>query len=724
VTDEGRLQASSPLAPTALEDGQAGAEAVRRPAGRDVVEGTVAALHAANDAHAKLLTIAEATPGAIFTYHEAPDGRRSFPYATPHLRDTHGIEPEDLMRDPSLLLARIHPDDADAVMASINESRRTMTMWHCQFRHNHPHKGEVWLEAYSSPIRDADGGVTWHGIVHDITSIKHAEIELLSARERAEAADRAKSEFLANMSHEIRTPMSAIMGYADMLSAHLQDPDDLHSLETIRSNGRYLLEIIDDILDLSQIEAGKMSLDLQRARPDRLVLDVQSLLNVRAAKKGLALEVEFDGRLPETIETDPTRLRQILINLIENAIKFTDKGEVKVVLRVVDGGSRLQIDVVDTGIGIPAATLPKLFRPFAQADSSATRRFRGSGLGLSICRALAKMLGGDILVTTQVGAGSTFTLTIDAGDLTGVPLVEPTSIDPPPVDRRRHVRSLACAVLVVDDRRDMRRLTQDMLEEAGAQVALAVDGRDALSRVADAAERGRPFDLILLDMQMPVLDGYATAVELRRRGFDEPIIALTAHAMKEDQRKCLACGCDDYLSKPLERERLVDTIAHYTQDVTAADLASRRATDASEVQGRPGYKVLIVDDNEDACAMMKKLLENAGCEVATATSGLAALAATGSFDTIVMDLGLPDISGAEVVARLNRRLELERCRFVCLSGRQLNEDDWRKLGFDHYIRKPARFEELERVLGPRAGPRGITNRPNGSETASRAARPR
>src|SRR5690606_6124582 len=341
---------------------------------------------------------------------------------------------------------------------------------------------------------------------------------------------------------------------------------NLQCLDTIRTNGHYLLEIIDDILDLSRIEAGKLDLDIKRVRPDRLVLEVQSLMKLRAADKGLTLAVDFDGPLPETIETDPTRLRQILINLVENAIKFTERGEVRVAMRFADAACTLEIDVCDTGVGIPPETLGKLFRPFTQADSSLTRRFGGSGLGLSICRELARLLGGDVMVDSEVGVGSTFHVSIGAGDVREVPRRQAEELEPAAGQPLLVNEPLSCRVLVVDDRREVRHLAGHMLEDAGAEVELAVDGRDALNHVAEAEAGGRDFDAILLDMQMPVLDGYTAAAELRSRGFAGSIIALTANAMKEDERKCLASGCDAYLAKPLDRAALIGTIAKWTQD--------------------------------------------------------------------------------------------------------------------------------------------------------------
>ncbi|MBN1236942.1 MAG: response regulator [Gammaproteobacteria bacterium] len=683
----------------------------------------------------QLELIAEATPGTIFTFRVFPDGSRpAFPYTSPHVRDTWGVEPEEIADDATPLFNRIPPEDNEKLQAVTIESMNNMSMWHAQFRYNHPTKGDVWLESYASPMKEADGSILWHGIAHDITETKTREMELLEARRVAEAADRAKGEFLANMSHEIRTPMSAILGYTEILSGQLENPDNLQHLDTIRSNGMYLLEIIDDILDLSRIEAGKLEVDRERVRPESLVWEVQSLMKLRAGEKGLGLDVEFAGRLPETIETDATRVRQILINLVENAIKFTEQGGVRIRVQLIESRSLLRFDVIDTGIGISDDTLSRLFKPFTQADTTVTRRFGGSGLGLSICRALAKLLGGDVSVETRIGEGSTFTLTIAAGDLSQVQLFNPSNRAYAPATWREDVRSLDCNVLVVDDRRDMRYLAQHMLEEAGAQVALASDGRDALHQVERAAARGKPFDAVILDMQMPVLDGYAAARELRRRGFDRPIIALTANAMREDEKKCLENGCDDYLSKPLARATLVNTLAYYTQEVSVEDLAARRSGYSLDTRTReldppehqadggaavedeepaaeePGLRrVLIVDDNADSCALLKMLLETAGWDVAVAQDGPAALAAVEDGDgaprAAIIDLGLPGMPGEELVSELKARPSLASCLFVCLSGRSPGEIDWKAAGFDHFVRKPARFAALKEILEAAVGAR-------------------
>lgn len=393
------------------------------------------------------------------------------------------------------------------------------------------------------------------GTVQDITEQKIFEQSLQRAKDAAESANRSRGEFLANMSHEIRTPMAAILGHADILRDHLRDPDNVQVVETIRRNGRFLLDIINDILDLSKIDADKMEIDRQFVQPTNLIADVRSLMDVRAAEKELQLKIEFSGPIPKLIQTDPVRLRQILLNLIGNAIKFTRSGDVKLVVSYHDDNT-LEFSVVDTGIGIRSEALETLFDPFVQADSTSTRSFGGTGLGLTICKRLAQALGGDVSVISEYGVGSTFTLRIKA--VTKGPLIQPNlNLSP---KGREHVEEiqLSSTVLVVDDRRDIRYLAQHFIEKAGGTVVTATNGREAVEYF-DATDR-IDVDVIVMDMQMPEMDGYEATRELRRRGCTLPIIALTANAMKSDRQECLAAGCNDYTTKPLDRGKLIAMI--------------------------------------------------------------------------------------------------------------------------------------------------------------------
>jgi signal transduction histidine kinase/DNA-binding response OmpR family regulator len=406
---------------------------------------------------------------------------------------------------------------------------------------------------------------------------RQARIELqrtlVDSVTRAEAENHAKSEFLANMSHEIRTPMAAILGYADvLLDPETSASDRLDHVQTIRRNSEHLLRIINDILDLSKIEAGKMEVETVPCSPARIVSEVASLMRVRAIEKHLDLQVGFDTLIPSTIRSDPTRLRQILLNLVGNAIKFTSAGRVRVGVRCDNPESatpKISFAVSDSGIGLSPEQIGRLFEPFAQADSSTTRKYGGTGLGLVISRRLSKMLGGDLQVDSEPGRGSTFILTVRTGPLGSVDLLadlseaaagSPTSA-PPQAGPLADCKGLR--VLLAEDGIDNQKLLTMHLRRAGAEVTLADNGRAAVHEVLAAQLLQKPFDVVLMDMQMPELDGYGATAKLRSKGFKGPVIALTAHAMSGDRERCLAAGCSDYLTKPVRREELLATVARY-----------------------------------------------------------------------------------------------------------------------------------------------------------------
>ena len=391
--------------------------------------------------------------------------------------------------------------------------------------------------------------------------------ELDRARADAVASAKSKSEFLANMSHEIRTPMTAILGYTEILLENTKRRENVEAARTIHANGKHLLSILDDILDLSKIEAGRMTVEKIGCRPIQLAQDVVELMNVRARAKNLELKVRLRTPLPEFVETDPTRLRQVLVNLIGNALKFTESGRVTLTVKLAnEQRDRIAFLVEDSGIGMSQDQLRRLFAPFSQGDERTTRRFGGTGLGLAISRRLVELLGGEISVNSAPGRGSRFVVEIPTGSMRGIRLLTAHDVSralPRPNAEPRHERPLeGVRVLLAEDGPDNQKLVTFLLRKLGSEVTLAEDGVVAVELATRALASDQPFDLILMDMQMPRMDGYTATARLRERGFRGPIVALTAHAMIGDRERCIAAGCDEFATKPIQRDRLVDVMRH------------------------------------------------------------------------------------------------------------------------------------------------------------------
>ncbi len=411
--------------------------------------------------------------------------------------------------------------------------------------------------------------------VRNVLRVRRIQQRIIKQRTDAQTAADAKLSFLTNMSHEIRTPMTAILGFADLLSAEgdiTRAPKSrLHAIRTIQRNGRHLLELINDILDLSKIEAGMLDVDPIRCSACHVAADVVSVLRVRAENKHIHLKLHFDGLMPETVYTDTTRLRQILLNLVSNAVKFTDAGEVLLSVRLLEQDQdqpRLEFTVKDTGIGLTDEQIGRLFRPFSQATPVTSRKYGGTGLGLAVSKQLVTLLGGDISVTSEIGVGSAFRFSIQTGALDGVRLLK--GMTEAKVDLEEDTKDIPLAqdvlegrILLADDCLDNQRLLGVILGAAGAEVVFAENGRVAIERVAEAEAEQRPFDIILMDMQMPELDGYGATRLLRDDGCTLPIIALTASAMSGDRQKCLDAGCTDYASKPVNRHTLITLVKHH-----------------------------------------------------------------------------------------------------------------------------------------------------------------
>ncbi|MCU0712736.1 MAG: PAS domain S-box protein [Pirellula sp.] len=434
-----------------------------------------------------------------------------------------------------------------------------------------------WVDTTIAPLMNHNGKIRgYFAIRHDITALKNAKAE-------AQAASDAKSRFLANMSHEIRTPMTSILGYADLLADEVAKPANparcIDYVRTIKRNGEHLLAIINDVLDISKIEANRLEVESIGTHPLEIVKEVMSLMKVKANDRGIHLRSKISDPIPIAIRSDPTRIRQILMNLIGNAIKFTEQGEVSVnVSFSTQPTPQLCFAVRDTGIGMTPEQINGLFSTFYQADASMTRRFGGSGLGLQISKRLALMLGGDLTVQSTFGVGSEFAFVLPIDEIVSKPTratIEPkvadTTLDFAEPEASK-TPLLGLRILLAEDGIDNQKLIAFHLTKAGAEVTIVQNGKEAVQLLTIDGTLDGPlmvpyqFDLLLTDMQMPELDGYSATRLLRSKGYQRPIIALTANAMLSDVRTSIDAGCDEHVSKPIDRQHLIQTCVHWAQN--------------------------------------------------------------------------------------------------------------------------------------------------------------
>ena len=440
------------------------------------------------------------------------------------------------------------------------------------------------------------------------TALTQSARRLAEAKDKAHRSSESKSAFLANMSHEIRTPLTAVIGFSDLLlEQQLIKPDGIAPAQAIARNGKHLLQIINEVLDLSKIEAGKLELDLADVSPFDLADDIAGTVGLQAQEKGLEFHNEFCYPLPSSIRTDELRLKQILINLCNNAVKFTHKGGVRLVMDAIKESGVLQIGVIDTGIGMTQEQQQKVFDSFSQADVTTTRQYGGSGLGLTICQLLAGRLGATLNVESELDRGSRFLLQIPLPDTAAIDWLDTRPTQPTAAQTDTAPQRMQGKVLLVEDSPDNRQLISMYLIRAGVEVSLAQDGHQGVEQSLQ-----QDFDVILMDMQMPVMDGWEATRLIRDTGNQTPIIAFTANAMKEDIARCLDVGCNDYLAKPINKRAFFDIMARHLKAVDAMSEATQ-ASRTDEHDDDPGFQRLVNKFLQRLPAQLKTM-ENATLE--------------------------------------------------------------------------------------------------------------
>lgn len=651
-----------------------------------------------------------------------------------------GYAPEELGNTRADWEAVIHPDERTMVHDRFEDHLAGRSNeFEAEYRLSGKNGDWNWIFSHGRVVsRDAEGrAVRMVGLHRNVTERKGFELELLRAKEAAESASRAKGDFLANMSHEIRTPMNGIIGMTELALDTQLDAEQRGYLQTVKSSAESLLAIINDVLDFSKIEAGKMALeDIEFSLP-AVLSDTFKALALRGHQKGLELVFGMASETPHVLRGDPNRLRQVLMNLLGNAIKFTEAGEVEVAVRVLQRqGSRvgLQFDVRDTGIGIAADKQTEIFGAFSQADTSTTRRYGGTGLGLAICRRLVELMRGRIWLCSEIGKGSTFSFTIEAEAVRAAVCEE--AVDP---------RFARMGALIVEDNRAAAREMAVTLKRWGFSVTIAHSGQEADAQLKQAARSGVPFDVMIVDAGMPEPGGFALPAHYHGEGAscDRLIMLLQSDTQRNDAARCRQFGVRANIVKPVSANDLLEAIRlALAPDMSSAGVEldefkiDEGLLRASSGPAKP-RSVLLVEDNLVNQTVATKLLQRTGYEVTAASNGQEAIEwfEKRRFDLILMDVQMPVLGGIEATRSIRAR---EARRSWAMSGRweitpiiamtahvmQGDRERCLEAGMDDYVSKPIQpaelFAAIERVFGRLGANESLVDEGSGREEASQA----
>jgi signal transduction histidine kinase/DNA-binding response OmpR family regulator/HPt (histidine-containing phosphotransfer) domain-containing protein len=658
---------------------------------------------AAHRSRGQLLDLTANLPGAVFQFRKMisrpndaspglPIGK--FLFISDGLESLCGRTAQEVTENAQLLLESVYPEDARGVRNELRRALQTDTTFSCTYR---VQRGTAlrWLSTTAVPKAQESGDLVWNGVIMDVTAVKEAELklaryadELAVTAQRAETAAKAKSEFLATMSHEIRTPMNGVIGMTGLLLETELSEEQRELADTIRSSGEALMCIINDVLDFSKIEAGKLDLESHPFELRALLEASLDLVAGMAHRKKLEICALVEDGVSPNVFGDPTRLRQILLNLLSNAIKFTESGEVILSAHQEEQSGEtclVRFAVRDTGIGMTEETQGRLFQSFSQADSSTTRRYGGTGLGLVISKRLVNLMGGEIGVETAAGAGSTFWFTVPLKRVEKVPA-------PASLESLRGKR-----VLVVDDNRTSRSILEKQLGNAGMSVTVSASGADAIARLEEAAGRGLPFELGVLDLHMPMMNGLMLTREIRARRAlrDMTLVILASDRDREEAALANQMGVSAFLVKPVRQTALLKAIA----GMFGEGVMREQSVPAGQV--KLSGRVLVAEDNPTNQKVIVMRLTRLGCVVDVANDGLEAVQACSSnaYDLILMDCQMPVMDGFRATREIRQRGP-HRVPIIALTANAMEGEREKCLdaGMDDYLAKPVRPEDLVEKL--------------------------
>ncbi len=670
-------------------------------------------------AEERLRALTNSVPVAVFELRSENE-LFWFTFISRQVRGILGISPDELLANGGRLYGTMQVDDRAALEAEVEEAVRRGTRFSSRFRLDLP--GEPrWVRMEALPTATDATGTAWAGFFQDITAEKQAEGALTRAKELAEDATRMKSDFLANMSHEIRTPMNAIIGMSHLALKTELTPRQHDYVKKIQGAGQHLLGIINDILDFSKIEAGKLAVEQADFELDKVLDNIASLLTEKTSAKSLELVFDIPSEVPRTLVGDSLRLGQILINYANNAVKFTEKGEIDIIARIKERTETevlLYFAVRDTGIGITAEQQARLFQSFEQADTSTTRKFGGTGLGLAISRRLAELMGGEVGVDSEYGKGSTFWFTARMG----IGATHKRELLPSP-DLR------GCRALVVDDNDNARAVLSDLLAGMTFRVADMPSGQAAIQEVKRAAADGEPYEIVLLDWRMPGMDGIETAHQIRSLGLEpQPrLLMVTAYGREEVLNQIAEAGIEDVLIKPVSASILFDTIMR----MFGSQPSERRQAGASQPPLQEnlatirGARILLVEDNDLNQQVATELLGDAGFLVEVADDGAIALAKIrqNAYDIVLMDMQMPVMDGVTATMEIRRMGLFDALPIVAMTANAMQRDRDRCLeaGMNDFITKPIDPDQLWTALLRWIAPRHASAPATAGEAAARPA---